>query len=31
LPSDDVQQEISEQALRLILDGIALGKRRRIV
>jgi len=31
LPSDDVQQELSEQVLRLILDGIALGKRRRIV
>jgi transposase len=31
LPSDDERQEISEQALRLILDGIALGKRRRIV
>jgi transposase len=28
LPSDDATQVLSEQALRLILDGIALGKRR---
>ena len=28
LPSDDVKQTLSEAAFRLILDGIALGKRR---
>lgn len=28
LPSDESKQELSEQAFRLILDGIALGKRR---
>ena len=28
LPSDDAKQEISEQAFRLILDGIVLGRRR---
>ena len=28
LPSGDAKQEISEQAFRLILDGIVLGKRR---
>ena len=30
LPSGDAKQEISEQAFRLILDGIVLGRRRRI-
>ena len=30
LPSGEAKQEISERALRLILDGIVLGKRRRI-
>lgn len=28
LPSESTKQELSEQALRLILDGIVLGKRR---
>jgi transposase len=28
LPSGETKQEISEQAFRLILDGIILGKRR---
>lgn len=28
LPSEETKQELSEQAFRLILDGIALGKRR---
>jgi transposase len=28
LPSGDAKQEISEQAFRLILDGIVLGRRR---
>jgi transposase len=27
-PSDAVSQELSEQALRFLLDGIPLGKRR---
>jgi len=31
LPSDETKQELSEQAFRLILDGIVLGKRRAIV
>jgi transposase len=30
LPSGEAKQEISEQAFRLILDGIMLGKRRRM-
>ena len=30
LPSGDAKQEISEQAFRLILDGIVLGRRRRM-
>ena len=30
LPSGEAKQEISEQAFRLILDGIVLGKRRPI-
>ena len=30
LPSGDAKQEISEQAFRLILDGIVLGNRRRV-
>jgi transposase len=30
LPSGDSKQEISERAFRLILDGIVLGRRRRI-
>ena len=30
LPSDETTQELSEEALRLILDGIALGPRRRM-
>jgi len=30
LPAAGVKQELSERALRLILDGIPLGKRRRI-
>lgn len=29
-PGDDVSQELSEKALRFILDGIALGGRRRV-
>jgi len=30
LPSGDAKQELSEQAFRLILDGIVLGRRRRM-
>jgi len=30
LPSESTQQELSEQAFRLVLDGITLGKRRRL-
>ena len=30
LPSGDAKQELSERAFRLILDGIGLGKRRRV-
>ena len=30
LPSGDAKQEISEQAFRLLLDGIVLGRRRRM-
>lgn len=30
LPSGETKQEISERAFRLILDGIELGKRRRV-
>ena len=30
LPSGEAKQEISEQTFRLILDGIVLGKRRRM-
>ena len=30
LPSDETTQELSEEALRLILDGITLGPRRRM-
>jgi transposase len=30
LPSGETKQEISEQAFRLILDGIVLGRRRRM-
>ena len=30
LPSSEVKQELSEQAFRLILDGIVLGNRRRV-
>ena len=30
LPSGDAKQEISEQAFRLILDGIVFGRRRRM-
>ena len=30
LPSDELRQELSEQALKLILDGIPLGRRRRV-
>ena len=30
LPSGDAKQEISEQAFRFILDGIVLGRRRRM-
>jgi transposase len=30
LPSGDAKQEISERAFRLILDGIVLGRRRRM-
>ena len=30
LPSEQTKQELSEQAFRLILDGIVLGKRRAI-
>jgi transposase len=30
LPSGEAKQEISERAFRLILDGIVLGRRRRI-
>lgn len=30
LPSQETKQELSEQAFRLILDGIVLGKRRAI-
>jgi hypothetical protein len=30
LPSGDAKQELSEQAFRLILDGIILGRRRRM-
>jgi transposase len=30
LPSGDAKQEISEQTFRLILDGIVLGRRRRM-
>lgn len=30
LPSDETTQELSEEALRLILDGISLGPRRRM-
>lgn len=30
LPSDDTKQELSEQAFKLILDGIMLGKRRQM-
>jgi transposase len=30
LPSGDAKQEISEQAFRLILDGIMLGRRRQM-
>jgi transposase len=30
LPSDEPRQMLSEQAFRLILDGIALGKRRQV-
>lgn len=29
LPGDDTQQELDERALRLILDGIPLGRKRR--
>ena len=31
LPSDETTQELSEEALRLILDGIVLGRRRRVL
>ncbi len=31
LPSDETMQELSEEALRLILDGIVLGPRRRML
>jgi transposase len=30
LPSDDQKQPLTEQVLKLILDGIVLGKRRRV-
>lgn len=30
LPSDEDKQEITQEALRLILDGIVLGRRRRM-
>ena len=30
LPSDETTQELSEKALRLILDGIVLGRRRKV-
>ena len=31
LPSGETTQELSEEALRLILDGIVLGRRRRVL
>jgi len=30
LPSDEAKQELTQEALRLILDGIVLGRRRRM-
>jgi transposase len=30
LPSDETKQELTQEALRLILDGVVLGRRRRM-